>query len=116
MADSIQPIVWPQVKIGEKVFTLRLSYAAYYQMAKWRTSTDSEMAAAAAGHFDAQGHWHSEGFENAMGIIDLISEQPAETHETLNAAISAALAEAVKKANLRPAALTPTETEKTEAA
>jgi hypothetical protein len=108
---SIQPIDWPQVTVGKQTFTLRLSYAAYYQAAKWQTTTDIELAAAAAGSFDREGHWHSAGFKTSLGFVDLISEQPVEEQIELTAAVNGALADCVKKARLRPVNSTPAVTE-----
>lgn len=104
---SISPIEWPTVAIGDQTFTFRMSYAAYYQAAKWGTATDIELAAAAAGSFDAQGHWHSAGFKTSMGLVDLISEQPVEKQSALTTAITEALGAALKKAALRPVNSTP---------
>jgi hypothetical protein len=117
MADAISPIEWPVIKIGPHAFTLRMSYAAYFQLSKWgNPKSDMEWAAAAAGTFDLNGRWHSAGFENSMGLADLVSEQPVEQQSAIVEGIYKALGESIKKAALRPAVSMPPATEKTEAA
>jgi hypothetical protein len=88
-------VEWPQVTIGGLKYTLRLSYAANYQMARWgknlASATTIELAAAMMGNFDPDGKWRSAGFERAVDLADMM-----ESSDELP--VIAAVTEAIKKA------------------
>jgi hypothetical protein len=99
-----QAIVWPEITVGGRKFTLRFSYAAQYQLTRWgRTLTSTmpdsatwlEIAAASAGSFDASGKWTSEGFARALDFADLM--EPGDEMPLMEA-VTAAL----KKASPKP--------------
>lgn len=76
------PIEWPKISVGEakdtREFTLRMSYAANYQLTRWgkniANATAIDLAAAMAGSF-VDGKWRSEGFERAQDLADLMTAQ-----------------------------------------
>jgi hypothetical protein len=90
-----QTIQWPEITVGGLKLTLRLSYAAHYQLTRWgKTLADAtavELAAAMAGAFDASGKWKSAGFAAPLDLADLM-EQADE------APLIAAVTDAIKKA------------------
>jgi hypothetical protein len=99
---EVQPVDWPTVKVGTRVLTFRMSYAASFQLQVWDRSlgnpktTDFDVAAACAGQFDAQGNWHSLAL-SPIQFADLVSMQP--NAQELSDQLQAAAVEAVKKVN-----------------
>jgi hypothetical protein len=95
MKMTPQAIDWPSITVGGQSFTLRYSYAANYQLARWgRTLADAnsiELAASMAGTFDSTGRWRSAGFERALDLADMLdpSDEPL---------IIVAVTDAIKKA------------------
>ena len=73
------PIEWPKIRVGSgkdvREFTLRMSYAANYQLTRWGVNmaqaTGIELAAAMAGEF-VNGKWKSEGFQRPQDLADLM--------------------------------------------
>ena len=91
----VQPIAWPSVTLGSGLkITFRLAYSAYYQLSRWGIEIDKatviELAAAAAGEFDAAGKWRSAGFVRPIDFADML--EPGD-----EAAISEAVVDALKK-------------------
>ncbi len=92
-------IDWPSVTIGGQTFTLRFSYAAYYQLAKWGVSLGTadtvELAAASAGQFSKSGDWKPHGFTRALDLAALMTEAD---EATLIQAVTEALKKVVPEA------------------
>ncbi len=97
-------IDFPQLTVGGQSFTLRYSYAAEYQLARWGknlgSATAIELAAAMAGHFDDEGRWRTHGFERPIDFADLMD---AHDEPIVIKAATDAIKKAFPEANAPPA-------------
>jgi hypothetical protein len=109
------PIEWPTISVGsgkeKREFTLRMSYAANYQLTRWGVNTAKataiELAAAMAGQF-VDGKWRSEAFARPQDLADLM--EPTDEQGLLEAVLAAlvkASPEAVVSLQPVPAKETP---------
>ena len=86
------PIEWPKIRVGTgkdaREFTLRMSYAANYQLTRWGknvgNATAIDLAAAMAGEF-VNGKWRSEGFSRSQDLADMM--EPADEQGVLDAVL-----------------------------
>lgn len=103
MRQTKQPEVteWPELRVGKRVFSLKLGYTAAYNLQRWGvsllTATRLQLAAAMACEPGDDLKLRNCGFQTEFALAELIEEQ-ADIEPGFSPDLETPVAEAVKKA------------------